>query len=129
MSLHAARSNGLLSAAGEAVDSLLETVQTRVRLFGIELQEEKFRLIQLSAWVAASVFCAVMAMTFVSVTVVYVFWESARLQALIGLTVFYVLCLGVILWQFRRYLSRQPKPFDATLGEIEKDRTCIHPTN
>ena len=129
MSLQTGHPSGILSAAGEAVDSLLETVQTRVRLFGIELQEEKFRLIQLSLWIAASVFCAVMAMTLVSVTVVYLFWESARLEALVGLSGFYVLCLGIILWQFRRYLSRQPKPFDATLGEIQKDRSCIHPTN
>ena len=31
----------------------------------------------------------------------------------------------IIVVAFRRYLSRQPRPFSATLRELQDDQTCI----
>jgi len=123
------QSSGLLATARSFVQNLLGSVQNRLELFGTELQEEKFRLIQVIIWIAAAAFAGVMALAFASITLVYLFWESARLAVLSGLTLFYGLGFGIILWQFRRFLARQPKPFAATIAELEKDRECIRPTN
>jgi len=106
-------------------DTLLTTVQDRLELFSVELQEEKFRLILTFIWISAAVFTGMMAIVFASLTVVYLFWESARLAVLGGLTVLYVSALVIIIVSFRRFIARQPSPFSATRQEIGKDRTCI----
>ena len=116
---------GFLASFRTLGDGLLANVQDRLKLFSVELQEEKFRLIQIFFWICATIFSGVMAITFVSLTLVFVFWESARLTVLLGLTVFYVVALVAIIVAFRRYLARQPVPFAATMEEIGSDRACI----
>jgi len=125
MATAATRSTGLLGSFRVLGDSLLGTVQDRLELFSIELHEEKFRLVQTFIWISAAVFTGMMAITFASLTLVYLCWESARLAALGGLTLLYTGALMVIIVAFRRYLSRQPNPFAATLSEIGHDRGCI----
>ena len=116
---------GFLSSLRSLGDGFLASVQDRLELFAVELQEEKFRLIQTFIWISAAVFTGMMAITFASLTLVYLFWESARLAVLGGLTVLYAGALVVIIIAFRRYLARQPSPFAATLHEIGEDRACI----
>ena len=120
---------GLIDSARTLGDSLLATVQDRLELFALELQEEKFRLIQTFIWICAAVFTGMMAITFASLTLVYFFWESARLAVLGGLTVLYASALVALIFGFRRHVARQPKPFAATLQEIGQDRTCIRTEN
>ena len=108
-------------------DGLIASVQDRLELFSLELQEEKFRLIQTFIWISAAIFTGMMALGFASLTLVYLFWESARLAVLGGLTLFYAGALLAIVISFRRYVARQPKPFAATLHEIKEDRACIQP--
>lgn len=121
--------DGLLGSVRKLGDGLLALVQDRLALFSVELQEEKFRLVQTFIWISAAVFTGMMAVTFASLTVVYLFWESARLAALGGLTLLYSGALVAIVVAFRRYLARQPKPFSATLQEIAEDRACIRTKN
>lgn len=116
---------GFLGSFKTLGDSLLGSVQDRLELFSIELQEEKFRLIRIFLWISAAVFTGLMVVAFASLTLVYLFWESARLAVLGGLTAFYAVALVVIIVTFRRYLARQPGPFAATLKEIGEDRECI----
>lgn len=113
---------GALSALG---DGLIASLQDRIELFSVELQEEKYRLIQTFIWISAAIFTGMIAITFASLTLVYLFWESARLAVLGGLTLFYAGALIAIILALRRYLSRQPSPFNATLQEIKEDRSCI----
>lgn len=116
---------GLLSSFRRLGDTLLATLQDRIELFSVELQEEKFRLIQIFIWISAAVCAGMMAITFASLTLVYYFWESARLAVLGGLTLFYVGALVATTVALRRFLARQPRPFDATLQELGEDRACI----
>ena len=120
---------GYLSSLRSLGDGFLASVQDRLELFTVELQEEKFRLIQTFIWISAAVFTGMMAITFASLTLVYLFWESARLAVLGGLTVLYTGALVVIIISFRRYRARQPNPFAATLHEIGEDRACIRTEN
>ena len=118
-------SAGFMGALRTLGDGLLASGQERLELFSVELQEEKFRLIQIFIWISAAFFTGVMAITFASLTLVYLFWDTARLAVLGGLTVFYSATLIVCIIAFRRYLARQPDPFAATLHEIGEDRACI----
>ena len=118
-------SAGFLHSLRALGDGLLATVQDRLELFSVELQEEKFRLIQIFVWISAAVFTGMMALTFVSLTLVYLFWASARLAVLGGLTIVYTGALVAIVIAFRRFIARQPSPFAATLHEMGEDRACI----
>ncbi|HEX2861105.1 MAG TPA: phage holin family protein [Lacunisphaera sp.] len=117
---------GSLRALG---DGIVATVQDRLELFSLELQEEKFRLIRIFIGIGAAIFAGMMFLTFASLTLVYLFWETARLPLLSGLTVFYAALLAVIVLALRRFLARQPDPFAATLQELKADRACIGTAN
>ena len=122
-------SGGLLGSLRSLLDSVLGAAQGRLELLALELHEEKFRIIQIFIWISAAVFSGMLAITFASVTVVYLFWDTARLAVLGGFTVFYGGAFLIIVRCFHRYLARQPKPFEATLAELQNDRTCIRPEN
>ncbi len=125
----AAKPSSVLAAASSLLDSVLASLQNRVQILSIELQEEKIRLVQLLVWVAAIVFGGMMTVAFASLTVIYFFWENARLAALGGMTVFYAVGVLILWIKLKSYLARQARPFQATLSELEKDRACIRPTN
>ena len=107
-------------------DGLVAGLQDRLHLFSIELQEEKFRLLQALIWTVAAIVLGALALAFVSLTIVYLFWESARLAALGGLAGLYVAATIAVVITLRRMLTRQPRPFAATLEELARDRACIH---
>jgi uncharacterized membrane protein YqjE len=120
---------GLLHSVRTLGDGLLASVQDRLELLSAEVHEEKLRLIQIFIWISALVFTGMMAITFASLTVVYLFWASARLAVLGGLAVCYAGALLALVVAFRRYLARQAMPFAATLQEIREDRACIRGGN
>lgn len=125
----ASASAGFMASLRKLADSLLAGAQDRIELFAVELQEEKFRLIQIIVWISAAIFAGGMAITFASITLVYLFWESARLAVLGGLTLLYGGAFVAVIVAFRRYLAHQPRPFAASLQEIQNDRACIRTTN
>ena len=118
-------SPGFLASLRGLGDTLIGSVQDRLELFSLELHEEKIRFFQTLLWISAVVFAAGMTLTFASILVVYLFWESARIGVLIGLTGFYAAALVTLAFSFRSYLARQPKPFTETLQELNEDRSCM----
>ena len=120
---------GILGSLRTLADGLLASAQDRLGLISIELQEEKFRLIQIIFWISSVFFAGVMAITFASLTVVYLFWESARLAVLGALALAYTGALIALIVAFRRYLARQPRLLAATLHEIGEDWACIRGRN
>lgn len=118
---------GFLGSLQTLGDSLLGTAHDRLQLFSLELQEEKYRLIQILLYTAGVVLAGIMALTFASLTLAFVFWPAARFAVLGGLTAFYVIALLVLALGFRRFLKAMPRPFDATIAELKEDRACIRP--
>jgi len=55
---------GFVAALRMLADGLLAGVQDRLELFSLDLQEEKFRLIQIFVWISAAIFAGVMAIAF-----------------------------------------------------------------
>ena len=82
-----APAGGLLTHIRRLAVTLLSTLQNRIELIGLELQEEKVWLIQTLLWVAAAVFFCGSAFALVTITLVWLCPPSARPYVLI------VLCL------------------------------------
>ena len=121
--------SGFMDTLRSLGDALLASVHDRVELFSVEQQEVKFRLIRMFIWICAGLFAGAMALTLLSLTLVYLFWDSARLVVLGGLTTFYAGAFLILVLTFRRHLARQPPPFASTLEELMHDRACIRKPN
>jgi uncharacterized membrane protein YqjE len=120
-------SPGLLTSLRELADGIIASVQDRLTLVSIELQEEKLRLIRNFMWLGAVFFTAVLALTFVSLAVVYCCYGMGRLVALIAFAVVYTGAFVAVALRAHRNLSNEPRPFGSTLREINRDRACIRP--
>lgn len=122
-------SNGFMQSLRSLGDKVLGVVQARLTLLSVELQQEKFRLLQFLIWITAALFTGVMALAFCSLALAFWLWKSSPLLAMASLAGFYLVAFVVIVVAFKRYLARQPRPFDATLQELDEDRSCIRGKN
>lgn len=116
---------GFLSALSGLGENLVGTLHDRVELLALDLHEEKFRLIRIFIWTSAIVFTGMLAILFASITVAYLFWDSARLAALGGFALLYGGAFAAALIGLRRHLAAQPMPFAASLRELNTDRACF----
>ncbi len=118
-------SSGFFKNLSGLGDSLLGALQERIELVSVELQEEKYRLVRLIIWGGAAVFAGVMTLSFATLTLVYLLWDTARLAALGGFALLYGCVLAWVIVMLRRQFTHQPKPFEATIDSLSEDRACI----
>jgi uncharacterized membrane protein YqjE len=118
-------SPGFIKNLATLGDNLLGALQERLELVSIELNEEKYRLARLIIWISAAVFAGGMALSFATLTIVYLLWDSARLAVLGGFTLLYGGALVWVIVMLRRQFTHQPKPFEATIESLTEDRECI----
>lgn len=108
-----------------AIDAGLQTVQTRLELLAVELQEEKLRL---SAVALNIVLCGLLlgfGLVFLLIFLTVLFWEEHRLLALGVAT---AACLGgglLAATNAARELRRGSQLFAASLAELKRDRQAV----
>ncbi len=122
--MDAIRSNGVVGTVARVIDTALATVQNRVELFSVELQEEKSRIIEAMLFAGAVLVMGSMTITLLTLAVVMMFSESARLVALsvLGLVYLTVTVVGACMLRTR---LKNWVSFQGTIGEIKKDRACL----
>lgn len=129
MAATAASPLGLYRSVRQLGAGLLDCAFERFELFCIELQEEKFRLLQALILINAAVVCGLLALVFLSFTLVFAFQGRARFFALCGVSVFYLLACAAVVLALRRNLRRQKVLLPETRRELAEDRKCIPPRN
>lgn len=115
---------GIWASARTLLDTVLATVQNRVELFAVELQEEKCRWIEALLCATAVAAFGMMALSLITFTIVIVFWDNGRLPALIGLTALYLIGTGLA-WRALQVRLRARSTFSASLDELKEDRSCL----
>src|ERR1043166_733462 len=115
---------GMFSSAKSVLNTALAGVENRIELFLVELREERFRVFDVLLLGFAGAMLGFMALLTVTVTLVVVFWDSARVPVLIVLSAGYSLATLGILWQLKARL-RNWSSFSATLDQLKKDRACL----
>ncbi len=115
---------GLFQNLKRLADGGLALAQSRLELFGVELQMEKVRLVELLILAAMVAALGLMTLTMITFTLVFLFWESARMQVLIIVSLAY---LGGTLFAWRALKRRLAarSAFDGTISELKKDRACL----
>ena len=114
-------SRGLFASLRSLVDRVLALLQTRGELLSTELEEEVTRLVGVLVWSFAGVFAAIVGLSFVGVAILLAAPPGWRVPVAIILA---VLFLGVAVagWlSIRRIARAKPRPFDASLVELDKD--------
>ena len=119
---------GIWTSLKKTLDAVLRTVENRVELLSVELQEEKCRLVEALLCVAAVVTFGMMALTLITFTLVAVFWENGRIPVLVGLCVVYLVIAGLA-WRALQTRLKARSAFSGTLEEIKKDRECLKTDN
>jgi uncharacterized membrane protein YqjE len=116
---------GLLTLLRRVLDTGLGTIQNRVELIGIELQEEKLRLVELLLWSAAVVFMAVLGVAVLTVAVAFLVGDSARPYVLIGAGVLYLAGAALAMIRLRARFKNGPLPLSETASQLKKDREWL----
>jgi uncharacterized membrane protein YqjE len=104
------------------LSSFFSILQTRLELIGIELAEEKDRLLMVLFMGLAAMMLATMALIALTALIAIAFWDTYRWQALAGITIVYALAAIACALRARSGLHNAPMIFEATLNEFEKDR-------
>ena len=110
---------GALVRVGESAFSLL---RTRAELAGIELVEERERLLLRGALLIGGAIVIAFAALFVGLFLIALFWETHLLEAIAAVTLLYVIGGALLIAKSRAIGRNAPAPFAATLAELEKDR-------
>ncbi|OYD55236.1 hypothetical protein CGK74_03290 [Thauera propionica] len=109
------------------VDAGLQTVQTRLELLALELQEEKLRLSGLAINIVLCGLLLGFGLVFLMVFLTVLFWEEHRLIAL-GIST--AVCLGgglLAASNAAREFKRGSRLFAASLAELARDRDALKP--
>ncbi|QCP50908.1 hypothetical protein FAZ95_18200 [Trinickia violacea] len=107
------------------LSSVFALLQTRLELLGIELAEEKERLLVVLFLGLAAMMLGMMALVSLTVLIAIAFWDTYRWQALAGITLVYALAALVCMLRARSGLRDAPLVFDGLLEEFEKDREAF----
>jgi uncharacterized membrane protein YqjE len=117
-------SPGLFSSVKRLLNTALAEVENRIELFLLELREERSRLFDVLLLGCAAGMLGFMALLTVTVTLVVIFWDSARVPVLVVLSACYSLGTLGVLWRLK-VMMRSWSSFSATLDELKKDRACF----
>lgn len=117
---------GILASLRGMLDGGLAIAQNRVELFAVELREEKCRLIEAIILASAVVAFGIMTLTLLTFLIVTLFWDNARIAALVILCLVYSLAM-LLAWRGLRSRLANRTSFSGTLGELRKDRACLGP--
>jgi uncharacterized membrane protein YqjE len=122
------KSRGIFAPLQRILDGGLAIAQNRLELFAAELREEKCRLVEAIILASALVVFGMMALTLLTFLIVTLFWDNARVIAVVTLSLFYLLAT-FLAWRGLRVRLNNSAAFSGTLGEIKKDRACLEPDN
>jgi len=117
-------SPGLFRSVKRLLNTALAGVENRIELFLVELREERFRVLDALLLGCAAGMLGFMALLTGTVTLVVIFWDSARVPVLVVLSASYSLGTLGVLWRLK-ILMQNWTSFPATLDELKKDRACL----
>jgi uncharacterized membrane protein YqjE len=110
---------------GRVAAALAQTFKDRIELLGLELREDKIRLVQILILACCGVVFALLALilgvlTFLALLPVE--WREVGMGVLAGA------CFVAAVWSFlgiKRRLASRNHMFAQTLAELEKDKACF----
>lgn len=100
---------------------LVAALHGRLEMAALDLQDGLLGLVQRLALALLAALLAALALAAAAATVVVVFWDSARLAALVGVTVLFAAACVATLWAMRHSAVRRGPLLAATLQALQRD--------
>ncbi len=116
---------GLFASLKGLFGTSLALAQNRLQLLGVELAEERLRLLSLVTYGAVALICLSAGLVFLAVFLTVLLWDSHRLLAL---GVFSALFLGAgiaTLMMAMNFARAGSTLFQASLAELARDREAL----
>jgi uncharacterized membrane protein YqjE len=121
----AADQRGLFASTRGLLATGVTLLHNRLELLGVELAEERARLVSMLAYGGAAFLCVAAGLVFLAMFLTVAMWESNRLLAL-GVFSALFLGAGIASAALARSLARGgSKLFSASLAELSKDRDAL----
>jgi len=99
--------------------------QARLELAGIELADERDRLIRIAAFGLLGAFALAVSLVALTILVAVAFWDGARLPALIAITLVWMGLGFGALWRAQHIARVAPLPMSLTLAELRRDLEAL----
>jgi uncharacterized membrane protein YqjE len=125
MSDPGAAPGGLSGALARLAAAAVDLVGTRAELAAVEFEEARELAKDRLALLVVGVVCFLTGTFGASAFVVVWFWDTYRLTALGVVTAAYFLVGALAMWRLSVHRRTDPKPFAATLAELERDREWL----
>jgi uncharacterized membrane protein YqjE len=119
--------HGVFDSAKALLATLIAIVHNRLELLSTELQEEVGRVALMLLWGAAALFFVFLGIASVALLILIAFWDDHRLLVAGLLAVLFVVLALVTGFAARNQIAAKPRPFDASLNELAKDREQLTP--
>jgi uncharacterized membrane protein YqjE len=116
---------GAMGAMAQLGASVLAMLRTRIELACVEFVEAREHIRDMVVLAAVGSVLGLFALLFASLFVVAYFWDSYRLAAVGGVTLFYVAVTVLVFARLRKIARDAPAPFSATLEELENDAAAL----
>ena len=114
-----------MGALAQLAASALAMLRTRLELAAVELAEARARIKDMVVLAAVGIVLALFALLFASLFVIAWFWDTHRLAAVGGVSLFYIVVTVGIFARLRQISRNAPPPFAATLEELENDAAAL----
>lgn len=119
---------GLLDSLRAMGRTAREALHVRGELFAVELREELARRRDHLLLAAVAFAFLHTALLLVTLLVAVAFWDTHRVAALVAMTALYLaLGIGAAL-RLRQAIAAGPKPFAASLAELDQDLGRVRPS-
>lgn len=111
--------------SGRVAGALAQTLKDRIELLGLELREDKIRLVQVLILACCGVVFALLGLILAVLTILALLpmqWREAGMGVMAGA------CIVAAAWAFaglKRRLTGRGQMFAQTLAELEKDKACF----
>lgn len=103
----------------------LTVLQNRLELFGVEVDEQKARLLRMLFLGAVTILLLNTALLVVTATIIVLAGEGARIAVMVGLSLLYISAAGGVFLLLRKEIRSAPPPFSGTVSELKKDREWL----
>lgn len=115
----------LAAAVRRVLDSASALVLNRLKLASLELEAQKVRLLEVLVKLAVTLAFGFVALLLGTLTLAIYAWEVARYAGLLLMFGVFLGATAFLLWRLREELRKEPRPFEKTLAELEKDHACL----
>lgn len=112
---------GIVDSVKRLLATLVAIVHGRFELVATELQEETARLVGILLWSVAALLGATIGLSFVAVALLLAAPAERRVLVAALLALAFLAAAAISVLFARRLQRAKPRPFDASLTELERD--------